>query len=866
MVTIRWLREQIRQGKTIYDLPLRVTFYARVSTEKVEQQGSLENQIQYYTEFIQKNPNWTYVPGYIDEGISGTSTYKRDSFLRMIEDAKRGMFDFIITKEISRFSRNTLDSIQYTQELLDNNVGVLFQNDNINTLDSDSEFRLIVMAGVAQDEVRKLSERLKFGFRQSIKNGHVLGNNRLWGYDKKDCKLTIIPEQAEAVKLIFQLYATGNYGLRKLSQELTRRGYTSLLGNKFNSVTIGHILQNPKYKGWYCGNKTQSLDYRKKKTAFLDESEWVTYPDPNIPAIVSEELWNQANEIFKKRSARTKAYGVGYQSRYPYSGKIICGKHGTAFHRQSFKTMEGHTEFWQCRMYREHGKAGCDLPTLRTKELDAILADQFQKLVKNQKQIVRLVMDSVSSVQQKRDYSGQITQLNTQISQLEEKKDKLLELSIANAITIQEFKKRNNRFNEQIADMQEQMISLQKLEENGSAASVDLSAIEKALWQELSFQDTISTEVVAAILDHVVVCEGSTKQRIDLELYLRLGQTASVTFSRERFAFWNTSSSRCVRPDAGCVPQACCALQDRPQAYARRSRVPPAPKADAETNRYCLQDAAKAAASGPADKWRLKAWIFPLSFFVSLWLNGKSLCKKRLPLGRRFSYFFHSCVGDRNTKHKYAVFRLERTQAVAASGNIADAAAAIAVPLPCRNRHLLAHGDASGIRVRDLDKQIVSAQAAVERDRPLRGRQLRSGMQCVLKPVGQDRAQLGIRQRELSGQLCAHLKRDPLLFRLLRKRGDQQIDKAVGAVAARHDRVRICIYPADIRTGLIRLLRGKEGVDRAKMMTHIMLIDSHLRLSAAQTLHLDLRLLQLRLQHGALQLRIRLRLHLAVIG
>ena len=222
MVTIRWLREQIRQGKTIYDLPLRVTFYARVSTEKVEQQGSLENQIQYYTEFIQKNPNWTYVPGYIDEGISGTSTYKRDSFLRMIEDAKRGMFDFIITKEISRFSRNTLDSIQYTQELLDNNVGVLFQNDNINTLDSDSEFRLIVMAGVAQDEVRKLSERLKFGFRQSIKNGHVLGNNRLWGYDKKDCKLTIIPEQAEAVKLIFQLYATGNYGLRKLSQELTR--------------------------------------------------------------------------------------------------------------------------------------------------------------------------------------------------------------------------------------------------------------------------------------------------------------------------------------------------------------------------------------------------------------------------------------------------------------------------------------------------------------------------------------------------------------------------------------------------------------------------------------------------------------------
>ena len=133
MMTIRKLREELRMGKSIYDLSLRVTFYARVSTEKMEQQGSLENQIQYYTDFIQKNPNWTYIPGYVDEGISGTTTHKRESFLRMIEDAHRGLFDFIITKEISRFSRSTLDSIQYTQELLDSHVGVLLQNYNINT-------------------------------------------------------------------------------------------------------------------------------------------------------------------------------------------------------------------------------------------------------------------------------------------------------------------------------------------------------------------------------------------------------------------------------------------------------------------------------------------------------------------------------------------------------------------------------------------------------------------------------------------------------------------------------------------------------------------------------------------------------------
>ena len=201
------IRAELRNGRSLFDLPLRVTFYARVSTEKDEQLNSLENQIQYYTELIRSKPSWTYIPGYIDEGISGTSTRKRDSFLRMVRDAKAGRFDFIITKEISRFSRSTLDSIQYTQELLEYGVGVLFQNDGINTLDSDSEFRLVVMAGVAQDEVRKLSERLKFGFRQAIKNGHVLGNDRLWGYDKKNCVLSINEAEARAVRRIFHLYA-----------------------------------------------------------------------------------------------------------------------------------------------------------------------------------------------------------------------------------------------------------------------------------------------------------------------------------------------------------------------------------------------------------------------------------------------------------------------------------------------------------------------------------------------------------------------------------------------------------------------------------------------------------------------------------
>ena len=270
------IRNEMRNGKSIFDLPLRVTFYARVSTDRDEQLNSLENQVQYYTELIQSKQNWKFILGYIDEGISGSSTKKRDSFNRMIADAKAGRFDFIITKEISRFSRSTLDSIQYTQELLEHDVGVLFQNDNINTLDSDSEFRLVVMAGVAQDEVRKLSERLKFGFRQAIKNGHVLGNDRLYGYDKKDCVLTINEEEARIVRRIFDLYANEQIGIRRISMRLLDEGITGRKGNAFNVLTIRHILENPKYKGWYCANKTQSVDYRSRQTIFLTGTNHLT--------------------------------------------------------------------------------------------------------------------------------------------------------------------------------------------------------------------------------------------------------------------------------------------------------------------------------------------------------------------------------------------------------------------------------------------------------------------------------------------------------------------------------------------------------------------------------------------------------------
>lgn len=540
---VRKIRAEMRNGRSFYDMPLRVTFYARVSTDQDEQINSLENQVQYYTELIQSRPNWRFVPGYVDEGISGGSTKKRDNFNRMIRDAKAGMFDFIITKEISRFSRSTLDSIRYTQELLDYNVGVFFQNDNINTLDTDSEFRLVIMAGVAQDEIRKLSERLKFGFRQAIKNGHVLGNDKLYGYDKKDCVLTVNEEEAEIIRIIFDLYGNQRLGTRTISKRLMELGYTSREGNAFNTLTIRHILENPKYKGWYCGNKSQSVDYRTKRNVLLDESEWVTYPDPSIPAIVSEELWNRANALYKRRREEMKSHssGLSFHNRYPYSAKIYCEEHGTTFHRQVIQTKKGQQEVWQCKVYRSHGRAACPAPQIRSSDLDVILSDIFKELVRDKEKIIDSLVTVLTNIPKEVDYGKLRCQVENEMDDLERKKNRLLDLSIAGALTVEEFKERNDAFNAQIQECQGKLTAIRQEEENQSSEELDIPAIRQALDEALRFTGEIDTALVATILDKVVVKKESTKDDIHLDIFLKLGSTYEAVYTPLKHTAGNTS-------------------------------------------------------------------------------------------------------------------------------------------------------------------------------------------------------------------------------------------------------------------------------------------------------------------------------------
>ncbi len=298
------IKSKLINGRSIYDLNLRVVYYARVSTEVQSQTTSITNQIAYFENYIKNIKAWTKVGSYIDEGISGKDIKNRYSFQRMIIDGLNNKYDLILTKSVSRFARNTIDSIKYTNILLEHDIGVYFINDNINTFASDSEFRLTLMASIAQDEIRKLSESVKFGLHQSIKRGVVLGNNNILGYRKNKGKLKINKKEAIIVREIFTSFITNNYTYTSLASYINNKYKT-----KFYSTSIKRILTNYKYKGYYCGNKTTVINYKKSKRKVNNLDEWVIYKDTrNIPPIIEEDVWDMANYIVRDRARSKKRH------------------------------------------------------------------------------------------------------------------------------------------------------------------------------------------------------------------------------------------------------------------------------------------------------------------------------------------------------------------------------------------------------------------------------------------------------------------------------------------------------------------------------------------------------------------------------
>ena len=542
------IRRELNNGRSIYDIPMRVTFYARVSTEKDAQIHSLAAQITYYSDMIKENSAWQYVDGYIDEGLSATSVKKRESFLTMIGDARLGKFDFIITKEISRFSRNTVDSIQYTQQLLSFGVGVLFQSDHINTLLPDSELRLTIMSSIAQDEVRKISERVKFGFKRAVEKGSVLGNSRIWGYKKENGRLVIVEEEAGVIREIFDMYANRRLGMRAISRALGQEGIKNSKGNDFATSTIRNILANPKYKGYYCGNKTQKYDYRYNMRKHLDPGEWVIYEDKeHVPPIVSEELWERANKILTKRGNAIKEspQAGGYHNRYRYSGRIMCMEHGTSYHHKIYRYKGGDKEVWQCKVYSEHGKAACDSPAIYTKELDVVMKQICRDLIPDKSEMIHDLIKIYTDAAGQSTLEEDIANFRLEIKNCLGKKDKLLDFSIKGRISDDEFERRNNFFNNQIEELKEKIKQLEEDQQKNKSVADTLHALREMISDELDFEEGFSDGMVDAVLDRVEVHKTDRKNVVQLDVYLKVvDEYKSFLLNRKR----GCETSVCHRP------------------------------------------------------------------------------------------------------------------------------------------------------------------------------------------------------------------------------------------------------------------------------------------------------------------------------
>ena len=504
-MNIYYVREKLRNC-SIYDIELNVAYYARVSTEKVEQQASIKHQEEHFEELIHSNNRWKFAGSYIDDGISGIHADKREEFQRMLRDAKLGKIDMIITKEISRFARNTLDSIQYTRELLSYGVCVWFQNDGINTIDDDSEFRLTIMAGVAQDEIRKLSSRVKFGHAQSIKNGVVLGH-RMYGYSNNQGKLELVPEEADMVRMIFQDYASG-ISTPRIEKKLWDMGYRSFKGGKINRDVIKNIIRNPKYKGYYCGGKVKVVDMFTKKQEFLPQSEWVMFKDDGsrVPQIIDEITWEKANAYLRERGEAIKSRKTSFKSENIFTGKLFCANDGAPYWMKQHYIRGKEDVRWVCSYKIKNGAASCDSFGLAESELKEVIAELINKSSENIDSILEEYFEILqSSIKNIPDNKNEISRLEKQIDLLKQKREKILEYNLDGKISDDEFISRNKEYVKQIKQIESHILEIQNTK-SPEPVEIQLSAIKEQLekFKGVTPQD-INRQIVNELFEKITV-------------------------------------------------------------------------------------------------------------------------------------------------------------------------------------------------------------------------------------------------------------------------------------------------------------------------------------------------------------------------
>lgn len=518
-------------------MPLRVGAYCRVSTDREDQANSLTSQKTYFSDYIRRQDGWVLADIYPDEGISGTTTRHREQFNRMIADAEAGKLDLILTKEVSRFARNTVDALEYTRRLKRLGVGVVFTGDNIDTRDNDGELRLTLMASMAQEESRKTSERVKWGQRRRMEAGVVFGNNSIYGFDLTGGKLTVKADEAQVVRRIYRKFLHEGKGTHVIARELYEEGVPpprSATG-KWSCVMVRRILRNEKYAGDVLQRKFVTVDYlTHKKVENRGLEEQILLRDHH-EAIIDRPTWEAVQAELARRAGK-QADKSKYSGRYWCSGKIRCGACGSRFVPRTTKRPGGDVyKIWGCHSRVHYGSrkgngqgdyVGCDMPMVNHKTLDACVGFVLDQLDLDYDALAREVAADIQKVLKDETREKDASRLQARRADLERRKERVMDAYFGAVISKEEMARMKAKYDEELERIRAQLAQQADRERTQGSQAKEVQALARTIREHVTRWE----EVFAEAVEEIVVYPGSITVKLrDLPTTFQLWYTTRGT-------------------------------------------------------------------------------------------------------------------------------------------------------------------------------------------------------------------------------------------------------------------------------------------------------------------------------------------------
>ena len=503
------------------DKKIRVAAYARVSTDHEEQQQSFESQQKYYFEKITRDPNWTFAGIYADEGISGTQTLKRESFLRMIKDVEDGKIDMVLTKSISRFARNTVDTLKYVRLFKSKNVPILFEEENILTTDMPGELLLTILSSVAQQEIETMSSHIRLGNKMKAERGEMIGFNGIYGYDcdTKKNLMTINEKEAPTVRLIYKMYLEG-HGCNRIARTLEEMQILSPRGKKkWQYSTINKILRNEKYIGDLEMGKSYTVDPISHKRRINNGEEDKFYVKDHHEPLISKEDYYKVQEMFKDKQSNSTFRRTPVNKTYTFTGKFRCSFCGEPYIK---KSSYRNKSVWACRSFIKTGRYLC--PNSKVAYEDIIkktFVEGVNYLLNKNDFDVDEFIKEISNVLDEDKSSIALRKAQSDKSDLESKMSKLIDLVLENKIDNDTFNNKRNSYLNQITELSDRIDRLSK-NSNPNKNDERLINIKNKILSELSGSEQLLTTFDNKLFDDLVLygCIGGFDENGEIDPYM----------------------------------------------------------------------------------------------------------------------------------------------------------------------------------------------------------------------------------------------------------------------------------------------------------------------------------------------------------